>query len=817
MKTHRRYVSYLLIIVAALGVFHGLFRLGQSYFTSIERDEESSIFSRLNDKKVLYISAYNNTFDNVESQVRGLKSVFDPENIALDVQYIDIINFEAKAAVNSFYRMLKMKTADKKKYDAVILGDNFALSFALEYQNEFFKYVPMIFIGVDDNALLSNVKMNPFITGFIAKNELKDTIEIAMKIYPRARIIYALYDDSHIGKMSSKEFYSLRAEYPGYLFRGINASNYSREDFGSIIGEIGPNNIVVCLGIAGDNAGNWYSNSDTTAFVASHAKVPVFSSSAYTIGRGFLGGKVIDNERMAKSAAQVVKKALDGTVDLKMVPFEVVHSEYLFDSSVMRHFKLRTSSFDNIVYLNKARDYWQRYYPILSPFIEIFVFLLFLFGVLITNLVEVYKSRKAIAFSATHDSVTDLYNRYSIARKLEEVIGKGEIFSVVQVDIDDFHSINDFNSYKCGDAVLRELGSRIKTLCDEGKCYAARFDGDDFLLIYKGVHFEENDPELYFLRQLIGNSIEYDGKSFFMYSNAGIVNSNAAFTSDDYFANVDIASNAAKRLGRNKYVIFNDEMKKDIVRNSEIGHILEEACKNDDFDVFYQPQIAAASGEIHGYEALVRLPGNRLSPASFIPIAEKDGHIVKIGRIVTEKVIQQMAQWRSAGLPLHRVSINFSVGQISDVSYIDFLSKLMRTYDIPPELIGIEITESLLFGDRQQALDLFRQFNDLGIKIALDDFGTGYSSLSYLTYLPVYTVKLDKTMIDTYLDGQASFIENIVNLVHSLGMKLTVEGVEEKWQYDKLCSFKCDYIQGYFFSKPLSNTEIESFVPRKVV
>lgn len=816
MKNPRRLISYLLIVVAALGISHGLFRLVFGYVNSIEKNDEPSIFRNLNDKKVLYISSYNNSFDNVEMQVRGLKSVFDPADIAMDVQYMDMLNFNSKANLDVFKRTLQIKFSRKDSYDAVILGDDFALTFALDYQDEFFSNVPIIFMGVEDETLAKRARENPLVTGFVLKKNLRDTVDIAMKLYPKSRIIYAIYDDAPIGINRQSEFFSLKSNYSGYLFRGIDASNYSREALGKILEVIEKNNIVICLGVSEDKDGNWYSSADTTAFVSSHTSVPVFSDNAYTIGRGFIGGKVIDDEKMAQLAAKTAKSVIEGLTDIKNTKVEDFESEYLFDSDVMKNFKLSGKALNNVIYLNKAKSYWSKYYQILSPIFEIFVFLLLLFAILIANLIEIYKSRKVIAFSASHDALTKLSNRYAIMESLEKVIKSESKFAVLQIDVDDFRSINDFNSYKCGDEILKELAKRIKSLCDDGKYEASRFDGDNFFLIYKGGHLSENDPELYFLKQLLGNGIVYNDKAFFVRTSAGIVNSQDEFAAEDYFANVDIAIHIAKKEGRSKYVFFTDDMKKKILRNSQIGHILEEACKNEEFSVVYQPQIDTISGEIYGYEALVRLPDSKLSPGDFIPIAEKDGHIAKIGRIVTEKVIKQMAQWQEKGLAMHRVSINFSVGQMADKNYIPFLSKLMRTYKIPAELVGIEITESLFLENKQQAMDLFKQFDDFGIKIALDDFGTGYSSLNYLTYLPIHTVKLDKSTVDTYLDGRASFIENIVNLVHSLGMKLTVEGVEEKWQYDKLKSFNCDYIQGYFFSKPLSGEEIETFVPKKV-
>ena len=189
-----------------------------------------------------------------------------------------------------------------------------------------------------------------------------------------------------------------------------------------------------------------------------------------------------------------------------------------------------------------------------------------------------------------------------------------------------------------------------------------------------------------------------------------------------------------------------------------------------------------------------------------------NGFITKIGRIMTEKVVKQMASMRDDGIPLHRFAINYSAGQIVDTGYVSFLRSLLETYDIPPGMIEIEITESLYLGKDQDSASLFTQLEELGVGLALDDFGTGYSSISYLTYVPVGVVKIDKTMVDIYLhDGKDVLIKNIINMVHSLGMKLIAEGIEEEWQYQKLKKFNCDVIQGYYFSKPMRGSDVMKY------
>ncbi|MDY2843349.1 MAG: bifunctional diguanylate cyclase/phosphodiesterase [Treponema sp.] len=814
MKNPLRFVSYLLIAVASVGITHGLFRISANYFDSVGKNDDSSDFQSLSDKKVLYISSYNNTFDNVGQQVRGLKSVFDPANIALDVQFMDMLNFDSKSNLDIFYKTLQIKFSRKDSYDAVVLGDDFALSFAFDHEKEFFNDIPLVFTGVNDGRLAALAEQNQNATGFISDKSIRGTVEIAMKLYPKAKVIYAVYDDSTMGIERQSDFFSLRQNYSGYLFRGVDASEYSRESLGKILDVIEEDNLVICLGVSEDNDGNWYSSTETTEFLATHTKAPVFSDNFSSVGKGFVGGKIINEEKMAKAAAEVVKDIVEGDVDIKNLHVSRFEPEYYFDSELLKKFGMKKKVLSSAILLNKKYDYWQKYFPILSPVIEIFVSLLVFFVVLFTCIVEIYKSHRENAFSTKHDLLTGLYNRYAILSRIGLAIKSGKKFSVIQIDVDDFRSINDFNSYKCGDAILKELALRIKSLCKDGKYEAARFDGDSFLLIFKGGNLSQNAPEIYFLKQFLENAIVFEEKTFLIRTTGGIVNSRPEFDVDDYLSNVDIAIHFAKRQGKSRFLIFDDEMKNEVLKISKIGNLLENACKNEDFNVLYQPQIDAKTGKVCGYEALVRLPNSDISPSVFIPIAERDGHIAKIGRIVTEKVVRQLAEWRKSGRELHRVSINFSVAQLEDKNYIPFLSKLMRTYEIPPELIVIEITESFLLKDRIRALELFGQFSSLGIKVAIDDFGTGYSSLNYLGYLPVCAVKLDKSTVDAYLDGKPEFIENIVRLVHSLGMKLTVEGVEEKWQYDKLKLFGCDFIQGYFFSKPLSYEDLKTFVPK---
>ncbi len=241
---------------------------------------------------------------------------------------------------------------------------------------------------------------------------------------------------------------------------------------------------------------------------------------------------------------------------------------------------------------------------------------------------------------------------------------------------------------------------------------------------------------------------------------------------------------------------------------------ITETLENDGLFMLYQPKVNAQTRQLAGYEALIRMKAAGIGPGKFIPIAEKKGWIWKIGRMSTELVVRQLAEWRSMGYPLHPVSVNYSSNQLSDDGYVDFLENLLKEYEIDPQYIEIEITKGVFLEKTGQTNELFRRMKNLGIRLLMDDFGMGYSSLEYLTYIPVDVIKLDKSLVDNYLvEGKDRFIHDVIRLVHDLNKEMTIEGVEEQWQYLRLKEFKADTIQGYYFSKPLPADDAIRFTP----
>ena len=267
----------------------------------------------------------------------------------------------------------------------------------------------------------------------------------------------------------------------------------------------------------------------------------------------------------------------------------------------------------------------------------------------------------------------------------------------------------------------------------------------------------------------------------------------------------DIAMYQAKKDGKNRYCYFTEELISNFDFNVRIENELRDALDMNKFKLLYQPVIDSKTNEISSFEALLRIQDSIISPSDFIPVAESTGLIIPIGDWIIEQVCKQLYEWKENGIQIKPVAINISARQLYEGSILSNIKEILDRYKLPTDLIEIEVTESILINNSEQTIDMLQKLRDIGILISLDDFGTGYSSLSYLTYIPVDKVKIDKSLKDKFL-----FIENedvmkgIISICHGLNLKVVTEGVESEEEFEQLKKYSSDYVQGYYFDKPLS-------------
>ncbi|MDO5766893.1 MAG: ABC transporter substrate binding protein [Spirochaetales bacterium] len=787
---------------------------------------------------VLYISSYDPRYLITKNQLEGIEYSMQKKGIMYEVMYMDMLNYSTAENYELFYQTVKHKISMRPtNYKAVIVSDDAALTFIEQFHDELFKDVPVVFFGVNDISHAKNAQKNPWFTGFGEKIFVDETLEIIIEQNPKVKKIYCILDDSLTGRGDGTQFLNAIKRYPNLTYEFITISRNSPEQIAARLSAIQADSVILCLSSLQSYAHrNSFSIYELIDFIRSYSrKIPVYRTNAVGIGNGFLGGKVYDHYAAACHAVEIVYEILEGKKHIFDFEYdEFAAGKYVFDYKILKEFNINPATLPSeTIFFNKAENIFKKQKNL---FIAVFFIMLSLILMLVVFITSYYKSKKIneivmamnkkmrqinrelidsktkLTFVANNDGLTKLPNRSHGEAEIKKLIHSGLPFTLFLMDIDDFKNYNDTYTHACGDYVLKEYGRRLAKLTVNGEYFAARYGGDEFLLVYKCGHIEKNGREIESLRQFLNEPMEYVETKLATSVTLGFADSSIDVSYDELLTQADIAMYEAKKIGVGTCLGFMPEMKASVLRRNSIIDILKDECERGGFEIRYQPQISTKTGDVCGFEALVRLRDYSVGPDVFIPVAESSGFIAQIGRIVTEKVLRQMDTWRSEGMKLRKVAINYSNGQLIDDGYVLYLKSLMEKYRIPSDLIEIEITESLFMGKKGRVTQLFSELAKIGVELALDDFGTGYSSLSYLTFVPADKVKIDKSLVDNYLvDGKEDFIQNIVQLVHGLGMKLTVEGVEHKWQYDKLCSMKCDFIQGYLFSKPISADDVPEF------
>lgn len=401
------------------------------------------------------------------------------------------------------------------------------------------------------------------------------------------------------------------------------------------------------------------------------------------------------------------------------------------------------------------------------------------------------------------DHVTGLYSRLWMTRNIKSLISHHQKFAVYMLDFDNFKWINDTLGHVYGDEVLMQVADRLKNF-DRFMILSARFGGDEFFGI---IHAEDPEP----VRYLAGRVLSVFDKPFMVCDREIHVHASMGVaqypqdgeTADALIANADMAMYSVKNSGKNAFQFFTKDMQDDIHRHAQVSALLRDALANNGFCLVYQPQVETKSGRLTGFEALLRLKNGESYPDEFIPIAEQDALIIEIGRVVAEMAIRQMAEWKQTGYSLVPVSINFSNAQIRDKEYTEFLLQLLKHYDISPELLEVEITESTFLKQDEETILYMNQLTDSGIRLTLDDFGDGYSAIRYFRFVNLDRLKLDKSLLSEYhLTHDPRMLTGIIHMSHDLDLKVVAEGVESAEDAELFRQLACDYIQGYYYGKP---------------
>jgi len=435
--------------------------------------------------------------------------------------------------------------------------------------------------------------------------------------------------------------------------------------------------------------------------------------------------------------------------------------------------------------------------------------------VVVRDITERKRAEKAIYQMAYYDSLTGLPNRRLFQEQLATFCEKAketqDKLAVLFLDLDRFKLINDSFGHQDGDALLKQVASRLTDVLPAQAC-AARLGGDEFTIILPSVS-ERNEVSA--TAQKIVDSL--DAKPFYLAGQEIYVSSSigiSLFPEDarcdaDLLALADMAMYRTKKQGRNHYQFYNAVMNNAgrAAKLIHMGQSLRKAVERDELYLEYQPKIDTCSGAMIGLEALLRWNHpeiGRVSPQEFIPIAEETGLIVPIGEWVLTTVCRQVRTWFEAGMSPVRVAINLSVRQFQESNLVETVERVLQDTGLDGKWLEFEITESMVMHNTHGVVESLHALKRLGVTISVDDFGTGYSFLSYLRQLPIDSLKIDQTFVQQLSDQSSAQITTaMIQLAHSLNIRVIAEGVETEEQRVFLSSNSCDEMQGFLFSRPL--------------
>lgn len=426
-----------------------------------------------------------------------------------------------------------------------------------------------------------------------------------------------------------------------------------------------------------------------------------------------------------------------------------------------------------------------------------------------------------IKFYERCDSLTNLPNREFFFIKLNNLIKMAITHNkkgaLIYIDINNFKVINHKFGHNFGDWILKLFAQSITTLLGEyGELF--KLERDEFVvLIYEFNDIKEIEKICNEIHRCLKKSFQVTGNEIYISTSLGVtVFPDDSSDPDKLLKFCNFAIYESKHKGKNMCTFFDKQKSQPYFRKILIENELKNSIINNEFDIFYQPQIDALSNKIIGVEALLRWNNDKLGnvfPNEFIPIAEDNGYIVQIGNWVLDKVLSTACIWKGKGYKLNTVSVNVSPIQLERSDFKDNILDLCAKHNVEPSFLEIEITERTLIEIDEDRIKLLNDVIESGISIAIDDFGTGYSSFNYLITLPINTLKIDKSLISNiHNDKNKAVISSIVNLSKYLKYKIIAEGVETREQLDVLTSLGCNLIQGYYFSKPLQENEIEDLL-----
>ena len=833
--------------------------LGLSIFmvTGLKAEE---VGSSGESKKIIIINAYHYTYQWTQNLNIGMVETLleaYPEAVIYH-EFLDWKRFPNDNLMDQIADTLNTKY-EGIDFDLVLTTDDMGLTFALEHRVGLLNDAPIVFSGIIGTTAKEIIGDAKDVTGVYENMSPLGMLQLMSALQPDNRQLYVVHDMSESGIRTSQAFYEALETFDIDLeYETTDLSQFGFEEILDRISQIKGEGAVIMISYNSSLDGLELTPEIFGERLDAISPVPMYSVDEFLIDHGLTAGTFLSGTLQGAKQGELGIRILEGE-DPDTIEHVAEATVYdLVDEDQLIQYDIDPQLIpENTQVLHQHFSFYETYRTLVNTTVSIITLLLILIILLIINIYQRRKSEYQVLgqkmelqdlneelvaseeelraqneelitiqdqlnFEAKHDPLTHLNNRWCLEQYGVKLIEKHKqeqtAFALLFIDIDNFKFINNTHGHRIGDMVLIYMAKVLESFNESA--FKARLGGDEFIVIIEipraaslgsidelVKQFQDNMEEHI---QVGGTTVNLSisiGYSIYPYDGANY---------DDLLAKADLAMYHVKKHGKSSYERYYENMNEEVSNEYVIIAQLKRALEKNELSMFYQPQVDMITGSVTGFEALIRWYNKELgqvSPAVFIPIAEKTGLIVKLGHFIMEESIKFAAIMKQQKSDLYKVSINISVVQLLERSFISDLMDLIKKYQVSPNHVQIEVTESVMIESFDIIVSKLRCLRESGIHISLDDFGTGYSSLTYIQRLPIDELKIDKSFIDNISKegGDTSLIDTIIGIADNMKLELIAEGVEDEEQLEFLKGHGCHLGQGYLFARPMPQEEALKF------
>jgi diguanylate cyclase (GGDEF) domain len=806
-------------------------------------------------RNVLILNSYQEGLSWTSNQTKGITEVLKQSNKNIDVliEYMDWKNYPYEKNLRLLQEYYKYKYLNKR-IDLIIATDDTALQFALN-NREIFSNAPIVFSGVNHSSAVNITKGYDRVTGVLEEVYPVQTVELAQKINPSVKNIYLVFDNTESGLAMGNEINTkITKAYPKINI--VNLNNMEFNDLLHTVGQLDKNSVVLMSTYMRDKADNMMEMDYAIREISSHSSVPVYHLHDFGLHNGAIGGVMLSGKLHGQLAAKLAVRILSGENPDK-IPFTIPNSKMsVLDYQQMQRYHISKKQIpEGFEVINQPFSFYETYKSLVLTVLIIFtIFVIFIYILLIyirriqkmkknlsenhEELAQLYEELTAsdeemkeqydemllinekirlgeekLTYLAYYDVLTGLPNKLSLYENAKRIfcLDGGKV-ALLFVDIDNFKHINDTQGHGFGDKFIQKVSEKLSEIFyNKNNIY--RLSGDEFIILLQDIKDDKEAQEIASnILQNFNEEIQVQKSVLRISLSIGIaIYPDHGNRLEHLLKYADIAMYKVKENGKKNYIMYDSVMSEDFNERVHMEQYLQKALENNEFELHYQPQIDPTLNRITGFEALLRWNSpelGRVSPLKFIKVAEDTRYIIPLGTWVIKTACAFLRRIMDMGYQDLNISVNISILQLLQSDFCEIVLHTLKETGLDPKRLELEITESVLMESVEVIETKLKQLSSHNITIALDDFGKGYSSLSYLSQLPITTLKVDKSFVDSIIHENIALIGQIITLGKKMGMSIVAEGVEEKEQLEYLMQYNCDKIQGFYYSKPLPEEEV---------